>query len=726
MRLRTPFPCVRPVFACSLLLYAALYGALHAWADNGVVPKPPVARIEPHKLVSHGNTRIDNYYWMRDEGRADREVMGYLRAENDYLKAVLAHTERAQQELYEELSERIAPDDVSVPYRLGEYWYAERYAAEKDHPIYVRRHGGPEGKEEVILDANVCARGHEFYKVGNAEVSEDGYLLAFAEDTVGREIFTLRIKDLRTGALLDDRIEGAALSLAWANDNRTLYYLRLDEALRPYQVFRHRLGDRSENDQLVYEEAENQYGMSLYKSRSREYVLVQLVTTLSTETRLIDAADPDALSRAFLPREPEHRYWVEPKGDSAWVRSNWNAPNYRLLRAPLARSADKATWTEIVPHRTDISLDGFAAFDRFLAVEEVHAGILKLRVIAVDGGADYYLDADEAAYTSAIDVNPNMDTDILRYSYTSLATPRTVIDHDMGTRERIERKRDFAGTGFERGDYVTERLNAPARDGTPVPITLLYRKGTRPDGKHPLYVQGYGAYGYSYYPEFDRDRLSLVDRGFVFALAHLRGGGEFGRRWYDEGKMLNKKNTFTDFIDVTRFLLKTGWGAPDKVVGFGRSAGGLLIGSVANLSPETFTILVTEVPFVDAVTTMLDETIPLTSFEFDEWGNPKVREHYDYMLSYSPYDQVRSRDYPHMLVSTGLWDARVQYWEPAKWVAKLRANKTNDHRLLFYTDMSAGHAGIAGRYKRLKDTAREYAFIFDLFGIPEKKRGRSD
>lgn len=700
-----------------LVLAVFLATGLGARTDSGERIAPPVAKAVPHEMTKHGHTRIDNYYWMRDDTRTDPEVLGYLEAENAYLDKVLAHTEPMRKKLYEEMAARIDPADRTVPVRLGRDWYYESYDAGRDYPIIVRRKGSESGPEEVALDGNERAARHEFYDLGDWEVSEDGNLLAFAEDTMGREMYSIYIKDLRTGKILDREIAGNSPYLAWANDNRTLFYIRLDEALRPNRVFRHALGDDLANDRLAYDEKDQTFDMGLEKSRSRQFIIITLVSTLSTENRLIDADRPTEPNRAFLPREPDHRYMIEPAGEVAWVRSNWQADNYRLLRVPLASSADKSAWEEVIPGRDSVSLYGFLAFDRYVAVNEVHAGTMKLRILSVDGATDHYVESDEAAYTAIIDNNPNMDTDLLRYAYTSLATPETTWDYDMTQRCGTQRKQEFAGKDFRREALVTSRIYAPARDGEQVPVTLLYRKGVKPDGTNPLFLLGYGAYSDVYYPEFVQERLSLVNRGFVFALAHIRGGGEYGRRWYDHGRMLNKKNTFYDFIDSAKHLVASGWAAKDKVAAMGRSAGGLLIGSVANMSPETFTVLITEVPFVDPVTTMLDDTIPLTSFEWDEWGNPKIKEQYDYMLSYSPIDQVKAMDYPHMMATTSLWDARVQYFEPAKWVAKLRTLKTDENLLLFHTDMSAGHAGSHGRYEALEETAMEYAFIFDLFGF---------
>ncbi|MBI2994288.1 MAG: S9 family peptidase [Gammaproteobacteria bacterium] len=705
--------------ALGSLLSFLLAGVFCAWADSGTAPQPPVARVQPAELLEHGQTRVDNYFWLRDDTRSSPEVLAYLEAENNYYDAVLAHTLTLRRKIYDEMAARIDPNDASVPVRHGQDWYYERYEAGRDYPIIMRRRDAADGPEEVVLDANSRVKPGGFYELVDWEVSEDGNLFAFSEDVVGREKYTARIRDLRSGELLADEIRDVAGPIAWANDNRTLFYLSMDAALRPDRVMRHVLGTKPEADAAVYEEPDTRFDMLLYKSRSRQFIQIYLTSTLSTETRLIDAGAPQALPVVFLPREVEHRHDVEPVGEFAWVRTNWQAPNYRLMRVPLQSSTDKSTWTEIVPNREDIFFEALAAFRNYLVMEETRAGSKEIRIIAPDQGTDLYIDAREPAFSMSIGANPGVDTETLRYVYSSLATPPTTFDYNMRTHAKGRLKQDFAGKDFDRNKLVTERVSFAARDGIQVPVTLLYKKGVRPNGRNPLFLLGYGAYGSTYFPEFNAERLSLVNRGFVFALAHVRGGQEYGRRWYEAGRTFNKKNTFTDFIDAARWLVQSGWAAPDRVVGMGRSAGGLLIGAVANMAPESFRILITEVPFVDVVTTMLDEGIPLTSLEFDEWGNPKVKREYDYMMSYSPYDQVAARNYPHMLVTTGLWDARVQYWEPAKWVAKLRAMKTDDNLLLLHTDMSAGHHGSYGRYQSLNESAQEFAFIFDTLGVKE-------
>ena len=686
----------------------------------------PTAEQRPVKLEAHGEIRVDPYYWLRDDSRQDPEVLAHLAAENAYTQAVLAHTEPMQQQLFDELVGRIRQDDASVPYQRGEWWYYRRYEEGREHPIYARRRGSAEGPEQIMLDVNTLAQAHDFYQIGALSVSPDGRWLAFAEDTVSRGEWTLRIKDLDSGEKLPSRVENISTSLAWADDNETLFYVRQQaDTLIPYQAWRHRRGGDPGDDVLIYEESDPQFYMVLSRSRSDEYIVVYSLQTVSTEARLISTAAPEADPVVVLTRERDHEYFIEPVGDTLWIRSNWQAENFRLMRAPLDGSADRSTWEEVIAHRNTAMIEDFSLFREHLVLEERSGGMLKLRVMPLsdgdgdgDGdGDDFYIESDEGAYTAEIDINPSMDTTVLRYSYSSMATPYTVYDYDMVTGSRTLLKRDEVVGDFDPDNYVTERLYAPARDGEQVPVTLMYRRGTSPDGSNPLFVYGYGSYGISIDPTFSANRLSLVDRGFVYAIAHIRGGEEMGRQWYERGRLAHKQNTFTDFIDVTEHLLAEGWGDPDRVAISGRSAGGLLMGAVVNMRPDLFTAAIAGVPFVDVVTTMLDDSIPLTTFEYDEWGNPNDPEFYRIMLAYSPYDNISAQAYPHIYVGTGLWDPAVQYWEPAKWVARLRERKTDDNRLLLFTDLSAGHGGQSGRFQRLRDTAREFAFLFDVMGI---------
>ncbi|MFK8029303.1 MAG: S9 family peptidase [Gammaproteobacteria bacterium] len=679
--------------------------------------QPPIAKIKPHDMTMHGHTRTDPYYWMRDDLRKSKPVLEYLDAENDYIKAEMAHTQSMQDGLFQELTERIKPNDSSVPVRYGQYEYWEEYSEGNEYPVYMRRDLDGQNAR-AILDVNELSKPFDYYDVSGLEVSDSGVWLAYTEDTVSRGEYVLRFKNLETGDTLDTKIPMVSSALAWASDNKTLYYVKLQkDTLIPHQVWRHQIDSDFSNDDKVYEENDSTFYTWITRTRDGHHVLVGSTSTLSGEMQLIDAHNPAAPAVTMLPREENHEYFIEPRGNTVFIHTNSNAKNFRLVKAPLSTVGDRSTWKEVVPGHPELFLSGVEVFNDYIVLQQTIEANNTLTILPEDGSEPFVIDSDEAAYSATIGSNPNMDSSVLRYSYESMATPDSVIDYDTKTGQKTLRKQDFAGSNFSRGDYETARIQTVARDGTKVPVSLLYKKGLKSDGTNPVYVLGYGSYGSTYEPGFNSTRLSLVDRGFVFALAHIRGGQEKGRAWYEDGKLLNKKNTFTDFIDVAEDLVKRGWGHPEKVAGTGRSAGGLLIGAVANMAPETFDVLLTEVPFVDVVTTMLDESIPLTTFEFDEWGNPKDKEYYDYMLSYSPYDQIEAKDYPHILVSTGLWDPAVQYWEPAKWVAKLRATKTDNNKLYFYTDMNAGHRGSAGRFKRQQDYARKYAFLFDVMGV---------
>ena len=680
--------------------------------------QPPKAKIEPKTLTIHGDTRVDNYYWLNQ--RDDPAVTDYLDAENAYTEAMMAHTEALQETLFEEIKGRIKQDDQSVPYREGGYFYYTRYEEGHEYPIYARRKGTLEAPEEILLDVNALAEGHEFYSVRGTNASPDHTLLAFAADTVGRRIYTIHVKDLTTGDLLDDAIPQVTGNLAWANDNRTVFYAKQDpQTLRSYQIWKHTLGTDTADDELVYEESDETYSTYVWTSTSKEYLLIGSFQTLASEFRVLDADDPDGTFEVIQPRERGHEYRVDHLGDHFYIRTNADgATNFKLMQAPVD-APGKAHWTDVIPHRDDVLLEDFQLFDDYLVVEERRGGLVQMRIRPwADPDAEHYLDFGEPAYLAYIGKNAEPNTDVLRFGYTSMTTPNSVYDYDMATREKTLRKRDEVLGDFDPDRYTTERLHATAEDGTQVPISLVYRTDlfTR-DGTNPLLLYGYGSYGYSLDASFSASRLSLLDRGFVYAIAHVRGGEEMGRSWYEDGKLLQKKNTFTDFIACGEHLVAQQYADPERLFAMGGSAGGLLMGAVVNMRPDLFTGVVAAVPFVDVVTTMLDDRIPLTTSEYDEWGNPNDSTYYDYILSYSPYDNVTAQDYPHLLVTTGLHDSQVQYWEPAKWVAKLRTTKTDDHRLLLKTNMEAGHGGASGRYKRYKETAFEYAFLLDLAGV---------
>ena len=693
----------------------------HPSAVNAAVaPAPPVAAKRLYAVPSPNGDRMDDYYWLRDDTRQSSEVLDYLRAENTYRDAVMAPTRGLQQKLYDELIGRIKPDDASVPVNEHGYWYYTRFVPGQDYPIYARRKGELTAAEEIMLDGNAMAAGHEYFQIGAAEVSRDGRLLAYTEDDVGRRQYTLKIKDLATGALLHDSLTNVEPQFVWAADNKTLLYVEKDPVtLLSVRVHKHRLGADQTQDALVYEEADHSYYMDVGVSRSEKYLFIALHSTQQTEVRYADASDPQLRFKTVLAREANLEYHVDAIGEDFIIRTNWQAPNFRIMRTPVAGSGDKRNWRDVVAPRPDVLVENFEVSRSYLAINEHSGGLLKLRLRSWDGGRDVVIDSSEPAYSMTLVQTPGIDSTTVRYVYSSLITPRTTYDYDMHTGLKELKKTEDVLGGYNPGNYVTEFLHATARDGTQIPVSVAYAKGTAIDGAAPLYQYAYGSYGISTDPTFRPNWVSLLQRGFVVAIAHVRGGQELGRQWFEDGRLLHKKNTFTDFIDVTEFLVKHGYGAKDKVFAEGGSAGGLLIGAVANMAPQAYRGIIAYVPFVDVVTTMLDESIPLTTNEFDQWGNPKQKVYYDYMLSYSPYDNVRAQDYPAMLVFTGLWDSQVQYYEPAKWVAKLRATKTDRHPLIFSVNMSAGHGGKSGRFQRYHDTASEYAFILHELGIEE-------
>jgi len=700
-----------------MMVYAVVAGGCDG---NGTSrTEPPVARVEPTKLELHGTARIDDYYWLKE--REDPAVVEYLAAENAYLEAEMAHTADLQERLFQEIVGRIKEDDESVPYRFRDYYYQSRFERGKEYPVHVRREGSIDGPEEVMLDVNALAVGHEYFsaRVGVSGISEDQRVLAFATDSVGRRKYTIRFLDLETGEYLSDEIPDVTPNVVWAADNRTLFYTRQDpETLRPIQVYRHILGTDPSADELAYEEADEEFSVSVGRTKSRDYIFITSSQTLSTEYRYVSAEDPSAEFQVILPRAADHEYSVEHYGYHFYFRTNHEAPNFRLVRAPVADPGIDG-WEEVVAHRDSVLLEGFDLFRDHLVLEEREGGLVRLRVIPWTGDGEHYIEFDDAAWMAFTMANLEFDTSVLRYGYTSMTTPFTTYDYDMESRERTLLKRTEVVGDFDPADYESERLWAEAGDGQQVPISLVHRRGFERSGSAPLLLYAYGSYGSSMDATFSPARLSLLDRGFVFAIAHVRGGEEMGRWWYEQGKLLNKKNTFTDFIDSADYLVSEGYADPDRVFAMGGSAGGLLMGAVVNIRPNLWRGVVAAVPFVDVVTTMLDESIPLTTSEYDEWGDPNDSTYFEYMLSYSPYDNVERVDYPNLLVTTGLHDSQVQYWEPAKWVAKLRTMKTDANRLYLHTNMEAGHGGASGRFKRHRETALEYAFLLDLAGIAE-------
>jgi oligopeptidase B len=684
---------------------------------------PPVAAVRPHPVASPHGDRTDPYYWLRDDERTNPEVLAYLAAENAYREQCMRAGKPFENALYEEIVSRLKQDDSSVPYRLHGYWYNTRFEPGKEHPIFARRQGSLEAPEDVLLDANVLAVGHDYYQIGALEVSPDSAWLAFCEDTVGRRQYTLRFKNLRSGEILEAAIPDVESDLAWANDNRTILYVAKDpETLLGLYVKKHVLGEDPRHDALAFEQTDKSFYTGVSKSKSERFIFIHMESTVSSEWRYAHADDPALEFKTFLPHERDHEYQLEHAGDAFIIRTNWQARNFRLMQVPIGQEANRADWRDVVAHRDDTFIEDFDVFKGFLAISVRTGGLAKISIAlwapdAAQRGAEFFIASDEAAYATSISVNPELDTDLVRYAYSSLTTPTTIYDYNVRTGEKILLKRDPVVGSFDPANYRTEFLFAPARDGARIPVSLVYRKGLARDGSAPLVQYAYGAYGLSTDPNFSSARLSLIDRGFIYAIAHVRGGQEMGRPWYDDGRKLHKKNSFADFIDVTRHLVAERYAAKDKVFAMGGSAGGLLTGAIANLSPGDYRGIVAQVPFVDVVTTMLDDSIPLTTNEYDEWGNPNEREDYAYMLSYSPYDNVRAQDYPAMFVTTGLWDSQVQYYEPAKWIAKLRALKTDQNPMFLHVDMEAGHGGKSGRFQRYREIAMEYAFVLGEAGI---------
>jgi oligopeptidase B len=687
---------------------------------------PPVAPMRPHTVASPHGARTDPYYWLRDDERTNPEVLAYLVAENAYREGCMQAVRPFEDALYKEIVSRLKQDDSSVPYRLHGYWYHTRFETGKEHPIFARRQGSLEAPEEILLDANVLAVGHDYYRIGAMEVSPDSAWLAYCEDTVGRRQYTLRFKNLRTGEILGTAIADVESDLAWANDNRTILYVAKDpETLLGLYVKKHVLGDDPRHDTLAFEQTDRSFYTGVSKSKSEHFIFIHMESTVSSEWQYAHADDPELKFRTFMPHERDHEYQLEHLGDAFIIRTNWQARNFRLMQVPIGQETNRADWRDVVAHRDDTFIEDFDVFNGFLAVSVRTGGLAKISIAlflapgAAQGGAEFFIASDEAAYATSISVNTELDTDLVRYAYSSLTTPTTIYDYNVRTGEKILLKRDPVVGNFDPANYRTEFLFAPARDGTRIPVSLVYRLGQARDGSAPLLQYAYGAYGLSTDPSFSSARLSLIDRGFTYAIAHVRGGQEMGRAWYDDGRKLHKKHSFADFIDVTRHLVAERYAAKDKVFAMGGSAGGLLTGAVANLSPGDYRGIVAQVPFVDVVTTMLDDSIPLTTNEYDEWGNPQEREEYEYMLSYSPYDNVLPQDYPAMFVTTGLWDSQVQYYEPAKWIAKLRALKTDQNPMFLHVDMEAGHGGKSGRFQRYREIAMEYAFVLDQAGIQE-------
>lgn len=677
---------------------------------------PPLAKIIPHRMSIHNHERIDNYYWLND--RENPEVIAYLNAENEYYQKTTAHTKAFQELLFQEMKSRMKEDDESVPYLYNGYYYITRFETGKDYPIHSRKKGTLEAPEELLFDCNEMAKGYAYFNLSGLSVSEDNQWISFATDTVSRRQYTLQFKNLITGEILPDKIENTTGGATWAADNKTVFYSRKDPVtLRPDKIYRHVIGTNPSEDVLVFHEQDETFDVAVYKSKSKKYILINSNSTLTTEYRLLRADNPYGAFEVFQKRTRELEYSVSHYGDSFYILTNKDgATNFKLMVTQEDKRG-KENWTDLIPHREDVLLEDIDLFNDFLVLSERSNGLNQIRIMPWNGDS-YYLPFESDTYTAYTTTNLDFDTSILRYSYQSLTTPSSVIDFNMRTREKtVLKEQEVLGGNFDKANYTEERVWATANDGTQVPISMVYRNGMQKNGNNPVLLYGYGSYGVTMDPYFSTTRLSLLDRGFIYAIAHIRGGEDLGRQWYEDGKLKNKRNTFTDFIDCSRFLIEQKYTSPAHLYAEGGSAGGLLMGAVINSAPELYHGVIAQVPFVDVVTTILDESIPLTTGEYDEWGNPNDKEYYDYMLSYSPYDNVKAQDYPHLYVATGLHDSQVQYWEPAKWVAKLRVMKTDTHYLFLDINMDTGHGGASGRFEALRELAKEFTFLLDLEGI---------
>ncbi len=685
----------------------------------------PVAIKKDSVLEIHDHQRVDPYFWMRltdDQKTAEtpdeqtQNVVNYLNAENDYTEEVMSHTSEFQEKLFDEIVGRIKKDDESVPYLKNGYWYYTRFVEDGEYPIYCRKKGSLDADEEILIDANELAKGHEYYNVSGLTVSPDNKILAYAEDLISRRIYTYRFKNLETGEVYDDKLENVNPGAAWANDNKTFFYTTKNKiSLLSEKINRHVLGQNTDQDEVVYHEKDPSYYIGVYKSTSDDYIIIYNSSTLVSDYHVLKADNPQGDFVQFIPRGTKHEYTIQHFEDKWYIVTNWEAQNFRLMECPVNNTAQE-NWKEVIGHRSDVLLQGLDVFKNHLVLSERSNALTHIRILDQKTGEEHYLQFKEPAYVAYTSTNPEFNTNLLRFVYSSLTTPFSTIDYNMDDRTREVKKQQEVVGGHNPDDYTTERVFADARDGTKIPMSIVYKNSTVKSSSTPLLQYAYGSYGSSTDPWFSSVRLSLLDRGFIYAIAHIRGGQEMGRQWYEDGKMFKKINTFTDFVDCSKHLIKEEYTSADHLYAMGGSAGGLLMGAVVNLAPELYNGVIAAVPFVDVVSTMLDESIPLTTNEFDEWGNPKNKDSYEYMLSYSPYDQVSEQDYPNMLITTGYFDSQVQYWEPAKWIAKLRDKKTDDNILLLKTNMEAGHGGASGRFKRHRETALEYSFFLDLEG----------
>ena len=692
--------------------------------------KPPVAQQIPYKTTIHGQNRVDNYHWIRltDEQKLAKNIEGwpddqtmqvvdYINKENEYTQTQLSHTKNLQKKLYNEIVGRIKKDDVSVPFLYNGYWYYTRYKQGGEYPIYCRKKESLQNPEEVMIDVNDWAKGHDYFSLTNLSVSPNNKFLAFSVDTLSRRIYTIKIKDLQTGELLMDEIHGTEDAVAWANDNATFFYTVKNEiTLLSEHIDRHILGTPQTDDVRVYTEKDDSFYIGVGRSKSDKYIIIYNSSTLVSDYYILNANDPLGKFRQFSPRETEHEYTIEHYNDKFYIVTNWKAINFRLMETPENATA-KQNWKEVIPHRKDVMVSGIDVFADHLVISERRYGLRQIRVIDQRNGNEHYMDFGEAVYSAYPSVNLSFNTNVLRYQFSSLITPRSTFDYDMDMKESTLLKQTEVVGGYDLDDYHSERLYAEATDGKKVPISIVYKKGYKKNGQGNLLLYAYGSYGSTNDPSFSSTRLSILDRGFAYAIAHIRGSQTYGRPWYEDGKMFNKMNTFTDFVDCSKYLIQNNYTGPGHLFAMGGSAGGLLMGAVVNLAPELYRGVIAAVPFVDVINTMLDASIPLTSNEWDEWGDPRKKDEYDYMMTYSPYDNVYNADYPNMLVTAGYFDSQVQYWEPVKWVAKLRDYKVGENILYLHTNMDAGHGGKSGRFRRYKESALKYAFILDLAGI---------
>lgn len=704
------------ILLCLSFTFAASCKNINMSKSTNEVAMPSAKKISK-TLEIHNDVRIDNYYWLNN--RENPEVIEYLNAENAYTKAMMEHTEGFQKDLFEEMKGRIKEDDSSLPYKLNGYWYITRYETGKDYPIYLRKKESLEAEEEILFDCNEMAKNESYFSLGGISISPDNKMAAFSTDTVSRRQYTVQIKNLETGEILSDKILNTTGSATWANDNKTLFYTMKDAVtLRSHKIFKHKLHSDSKADIEVYQEADETFNTFVYKTKSKKYIVIGSSSTLSSEYQILSADTPDADFKMFQERTDDMEYSIAHYDDAFYVISNCDgATNFKLLKTS-ETATEKENWKDLLPHREAVLLEDIEIFKDYLVVNERENGLNNIRIISWDGSEDYYLPFNSETYTSYIGNNPDFDSDVMRYGFNSLTNPSSVMDYNFKTKtSEVKKEQEVLGGKFNKENYESKRVWATARDGVKVPMSLVYKKGIKLDGTNPLLQYAYGSYGSTTDPSFSTIRLSLLDRGFVYAIAHIRGGEYLGRHWYETGKLLTKKNTFTDFIDCSQFLIEENYTSNKHLYAYGGSAGGLLMGAIINMNPELYNGVLAAVPFVDVVTTMLDDTIPLTTGEYDEWGNPNNEEYYHYMKSYSPYDNVEAKDYPNMLVTTGLHDSQVQYWEPAKWVAKLRELKTDSNILMLQTDMESGHGGASGRFESLKEVALEYAFLLDLEGI---------